>query len=627
VAQFRLDRKLLVPLAGAAVVVLAIAGFLLRPQTDTPSAEPPGPVAPPSGFAWTAGATQSYQLLVTTRIRMQLPGAAVPESFVQEISGLLHMKVFEADEASVHLGFQLSPVTYSIGDAPEPGIEAGLSAPFLAVFERDGRPRSFRFPEALERQQWIILEEIVRTFQLVFADADDETDGSSRTWTVSEEHATGRYLAYYQAQRDGSLRKKKTLYTEVRVPLKSSDPSEEPKIHLKKSSIAFLLKPGVSWLSEAKVEEDLVVTVGHERITEALMEAELQLVSTSPDAKVGLFGKGAPQEMLAAFSFEGGAEGEGARLSAAAARKRLAELVTRIGGEPSLEKRLKHRTRLEELLRQHPELAYELIESIEAPGVSKDADATLLHALERAGTPDAQAALVMVMEDVSLTQLNRSRSIVALGGVENATDEAIQALLLTHANSPNSLLANTSLLAVGAIGRDLKTTAPERAGGVRGDLSQSLARANGPEELGIALKAMGNMGDPTLTGDILPYVDDPSPYVRSAAAWALSSVGAEGVVEQLTERLVVEEAGPVRSELVAAIDGLADQQLDALTTVHGMILGEPDPTARYRMARYLGSNLDAYPQGIEPLTELAVSDPSKRIRKYAVDVVTGDRDG
>jgi hypothetical protein len=58
-----------------------------------------------------------------------------------------------------------------------------------------------------------------------------------------------------------------------------------------------------------------------------------------------------------------------------------------------------------------------------------------------------------------------------------------------------------------------------------------------------------------------------------------------------------------------------------------MILDEPDPTARYRMARYLGSNLDAYPQGLEPLTELAVSDPSIRIRKYAVGIVTGDRDG
>ncbi len=111
-----------------------------------------------------------------------------------------------------------------------------------------------------------------------------------------------------------------------------------------KSSIAFLLKPEVSWLSEAKVEEDLVVTAGHERITESLMEAELRLVSTSPDATVSLFGEKSPQEMLAAFSSQAGAEGEGAQLSAAAARKRLADLVTRIGGEPSLEKRIKQRT-------------------------------------------------------------------------------------------------------------------------------------------------------------------------------------------------------------------------------------------------------------------------------------------
>ncbi len=623
-AQPRPHIKVLALLAGS--VVLVVAALMLRPEHDSQSTS-----AAPSGFDWEVGASQSYQLLVATHIRMKLPKTAAPESFEQRISGKLHMKVFAVDEASVRLGFQLSPVTYTLGGAPAPEIESGLSAPFLAVFERGGRPKDFSFPDTLERQQRIILEEIVRTFQLVFA---DEVEGSGRTWTLSEEHATGRYLAYYQAQQDGSLRKRKTLYTQVNVPHQSSDPADKPKIHLKKSSAALSLTPGVSWISEGKVEEDLVVTAGHERITEALMKAELRLVSTSPDPKVGLFGHGNPQALLARFSAKaagpgqtGASEEESGKASASAAKKRFAELANRIGGEPSLEKRIKDRVHLEELLREYPELAYELIDRIEAPGVSRDADATLLHALERAGTPEAQEGLVMVMENPSLSQLNRSRSIVALGGVENATDEAIDALLQTYSHSDNSLLANTSLLAVGAIGRGLNETEPQRAVAVRSDLSQSLSQASGAEELGIALKAMGNMGDAALAGQIAPYIDDPSPFVRSSAAWALASVQAEGVVGELTERLVVEEEGPVRSEIVAALDGLGDRRVDALSTVHGMILDEPDPTARYRMARYLGDNLAAYPDGIGPLTELAVSDSSTRVRKYAVSVVTGDHDG
>ncbi|MBW2417858.1 MAG: HEAT repeat domain-containing protein [Deltaproteobacteria bacterium] len=628
-AHSRRYRRYAFWLAGAAALTLAVAALLLRSQPDAPSTHTE-PDPRPLGFDWSVGASQSYQLLVTTRIRMQLPKTAGPEAFEQRISGELHMKVFEADEERVRLGFQLSPVSYTLADAPAPEIEAGLSAPFLAVFERGGRPLDFSFPDDLERQQRIILEEIVRTFQLVFADGSQEP---SRTWTHSEEHATGRYLAYYRAGQDGNLRKRKTLYTRVDVPVRSPDPAERPKIHLKKSSAALSLAPGVAWLSEASVEEDLVITAGSERVTEALMKAELLLVSTAPDAPVSLFSDASPEAILAEFSAKATAPGqapaaeEESEQASSAARKRFGDLVSRIGGEPSLERRIKDRVRLEDLLREHPELAYELIDSIEAPGVSKDADATLLHALERAGTIEAQEVLVMVMDDPELTQLNRSRAIVGLGGVEGASDEAIDALFHTYSNNDNSLLANTSLLAVGAIGRGLRETEPQRAGGVRGDLGQSLAAAGSAEEVGIALKAIGNMGDPALTGAIVPHIDDPSPFVRASAAWALASVRAEGVVGRLTEQLVVEPEGRVRSEIVAAMDGLGDERLDALSAVHEMILDEPDPSARYRMARYLGNNLDAYPDGLEPLIELAVSDSSSRVRKYAVSVATGGRDG
>ena len=223
------------------------------------------------------------------------------------------------------------------------------------------------------------------------------------------------------------------------------------------------------------------------------------------------------------------------------------------------------------------------------------------------------------MEDPAYDRRNRTRATIALGGVENAGDETITALLHVGRSSRDPQLANTALLALGNIGNTLREADAARADGLRRTLSSNLRGSRDSEEAGVMLKAMGNMRDPELGEAITPYLASPSPFVRASAARALGNSRAEGAIEQLTERLWVEENAVVRGAIVEGLAELPSTSKDSLAAVDALALDEPDPTTRYQMARYLGEHVAIYPESHETLRQLAISDSSLRVRKLAAD--------
>jgi HEAT repeat protein len=155
------------------------------------------------------------------------------------------------------------------------------------------------------------------------------------------------------------------------------------------------------------------------------------------------------------------------------------------------------------------------------------------------------------------------------------------------------------------------------------DLRGSLSRARDAEQAGVALKAIGNMGDPELADAITPYVDDESTYVRASAVWALERVRATEEADGLVARLGTEESGTVRAAIVSAVHGLGDARPASLEAVAELVLREPDSAARFKMVRYLADNLDTYPEAREPLTLLALDDSSSQVRRHAAAALSG----
>ncbi len=575
-----------------------------------------------SRYQWTTGSMQSYQLSIATDVLLKLTGL---QHITQQISGTLNMRVFDTDDEHVRVGFQLLPLNYTVNSQTDEGIQDALSVPFVVIFEDNGRPLTFQFPDSMEKAERIILEEAIRVFQMILSD-----DGHTSSWTVAEEHAAGNYLAYYQVRQDGSLQKQKTLYTEVRIPSLGSRTTGKPTVQLKKSASLFRISPEIPWLRTATLHEQLVVRAGSSRLTEMKMTAELKLIALSPDQDMALFREGGWEELLHPFSLkplqhqrDAGKEEKLAGPSDASPEEHLSALVDQLNGDKS--NRFSSLKGLEELMTNYPDVAFDLIEYIEQPHIKGGTAALLIHAMERAGTPEAQEALVMIMEDPSsFRHWNQIRAIVALGGVETATDEALTALLNISRNRVEGEtldLSNTALVAVGSIGSTFRDSDPDRAGWVREELSMSLQSGGDSTEAGMVLKAMGNMGDPALANEIIPYLNHNSSFVRASAAETLGRTGTEKNITLLTDQLIVEKSAMVRSAIVTGMVNIDNPSSKSLDMVNRMIMNEPDSDTRYRMVKYLGENVNMYPEGVNTLQRLLITDHSKQVRTYAATVL------
>lgn len=573
------------------------------------------------GYNWAQGAEQQYRLAIATDVHLLLPGSEAPQTIIQQVAGTLNMKVFDGEEGEIHVGFQLDQPIYTLNHQTDDLLQKRLEAPFVVTFDPLGRPLSFHFPEALQRTDRIILEESIRTFQVVLPEE------SQTSWTVTEKHATGTYLAQYRLREDNSIEKTKTRYTDIAV---SSD-DQPAEAHLTQSSAVSRISPDRVWIDAAVVHEALTLSQGSGLSTKSVMKAELKRIPGTREAGEGALTKATDwEEMLLAFSLQAPEpdieEADGDTVSAAApltSRQQLAGLIEQLNiGEKK--ERITLLKQIEKALKADPELAYWLAEQVEQSGMTGATDAWLIHLLERSGTPQAQEALVMVMDDPYYRAWNRVRAIVALGGVENATDEAIASLINISQNRDDvdtADMANAALLALGSIGKSLAESDPERAELIREDLIATLEGARDPSETGVVLKAMENMGDPVLGEVISPYLQDDAPFVRSAAARSLGRIKGEENLDLLADQLEVEQNRVVRAAIIAGMEDNGGATHRSLQTVNDMVLTETEAGARFHMTKYLGDNLADFPEGKKTLQILALKDPSSRVRTHARSVL------
>jgi hypothetical protein len=250
-------------------------------------------------YNWTQGAKQQYQLSIATDVRLLLPGSETPQTITQEIAGTLNMKVFDREAGTIFVGFQLGRPSYTLNNQTDDLLQKALEAPFVVRFDPFGRPLSFHFPEALQKTERILLEESIRTFQVVLPE-EGETP-----WIVAEKHATGSFIARYQIQPDNSIEKIKTHYTTIAMSSEGDDSTGAAKAQIKKSLAVSRISPDMVWIQEAIVHEALTLSQGSGLSTKSVMTAELKSVSIPPGPEESDLLKARNwEEMLLAFSLQ-----------------------------------------------------------------------------------------------------------------------------------------------------------------------------------------------------------------------------------------------------------------------------------------------------------------------------------
>lgn len=606
--------KFLVGGIGAAVLVTAATLVRMSPA---PGPEP-GP-APPPRLSFQPGARQAYRLRIDSGLRFAASGAGGRRTIDQAVAGMLHLRVLESDAGEARVALQLEGASLTLDGRSSDELNRQLGQLFLVTFAADGAPRRFEFPAALSDDARTVLEESIRTFQVVVPPR-----GTGTSWTVDEEHASGRYRAVYRTTTDGRILKAKVGYVDAAVGAASA-PSEM-RMNVGRADATIRIDPGAAWLERMVDDEELTVSIGSGLFTASTLSAELARTPL-PEAATPLDidAAGASYRALSAAL----ASQAPAPHTAPAPPRRadelrsLSELVRALDASGGRSAALLYELR--DLLQRDPGAAARLLEMLQA-GVADATAAALVNALGMAATEEAQAVLQAIIEDPGFGRMNRARAALSLGSASEPGVESLAALrsLADDPRAQSEGLADTAVLSLGIAGNTLRHAGADEYAGLRDDLVRRVEGAADGNAAATALLAVGNTHDPALADTVTARLADPSPSARSAAVHALGKLGGADPGE-LARRLAVEEHGAVRSELAATLNVLPAPSAAALALVDGALAREGDPRTRYELARLLGENLETYPAGRATLIVLSSRDPSKQVRTYAAHALWGRR--
>lgn len=570
----------------------------------------------PLKFNWESGARQMYRVKMIYEMDIEL-SKEDRGHFSQQIDGILNFRILEANPDKIKIGFQLSPIAIYISGKRVPELESIYSTFFLASFRRTGKPIKFYFPNNISEQEEIAISEVIRGLQVIIP----ENMKDKKDWSTEEAHSTGKYIARYAV--DGNtILKKKLKYLSVDV---KTVRGEAPASKVKIINSRFMAKPSIplSWLETVSGSEDLNIKSGNVVWLKAEMRTSLELVPFKPDPSLIIWKeKRSFEEILASFK-KGKKEvasywekKQGEALKKELEHVDLNEIVSQLAKTEG--KDINEIHLLRDYLCSFPEEASEIPALLLKKDINSGAAASIINALELSGHPEAQKALVSVMQDNHQLPLNRIRAIVALNGIQEPTGEALNALwdqFETRSNSLSLEMSNTAALALGSISNTLKDEDPDLSMEINFHLAECLSNTgNNKEETIILLKAMGNAADSSLVREIEPFISSEEPAIRAAAAEAYRNYADADSLSILSRQLTIEPEQEVRNAIVESLIN-REPDIGCIAIVQSLISAETNEDVRYNMIMFLGKNKEDYPQVITTLKEQASQEKSPEVLK------------
>ncbi|XXF79972.1 HEAT repeat domain-containing protein [Myxococcaceae bacterium GXIMD 01537] len=488
------------------------------------------------------------------------------------------------------------------GAAPaEPARRAALEAPFLLQVDRDCRFRDFAFNASVDVEARRQVQGLLQAAEVILPPL------RAQQWVSRHRDSLGAFDASYILESSAEdeapqLSRQHGRYVPSSLPLLPAQLGGRMRVEVLASGTRATLDPQGRWVRELDGEERLKLWLGNKPLSEVASTVRVERwegpsgapavlarvepsrfswdSASGPRAEPGL--PPAPEPALAALKLD--------EVLATFARD-LPEGSTNQGVHAATE-------RLASYLSVHPEAVTELLARIRGGALPDRLHPMLFLALEKTGTLAAESGLATALADRGQGAHNRMRAAAALQDVPRPTERTAQALI-TQARADRShaeegQVADAALLALGALSHRTEARQPEVARMAREELEQRLRGARGPEEVSVALDAIGNSGDERFARTLEDYARDTSPVVRAASARAWRRMDSTTQAPALSQWLLQEEEPRVRR---AIADALAERVHEegrlaapaVLSAAASRLTTEPDARTRASLIALLGS--------------------------------------
>ena len=569
------------------------------PQVTTQPAEPAD--SEPLTMQWRYGVSQQYQVLSESSMQMQAAAQGASSIHVH-ILGQLDTLTLGSDNDEAAVGMRLSSVELKINDIVDAGTNRDLGVPFRVRFATNGMPLAFEFPAEVNQHNRSILENLVRTFQVSLDNVDN--------WVINESNGSGTYEAAYKRTGPSQIEKSKRKFIAAAADMVSWSEIS--------SSESFSIKADRNWITEMNVQETFHFDGQGGPAMAVSNHATLKLqpgtqLALSPD--LWRFNAAA-----AAVDAASAIKRPVPDITPEKARKQILATVPELDAAKQGRLGLIHRLR--DLLRVDASLPALILDALKTQELSDRTRADLYLVLEQAGTESAQAALIEVITDDSWSLKDGMRAIVAMGGVKQPTTESITALwdmAQYSSDGERQRMANSATFALGSIGNTMnKADNPEYAT-LRSDLLSNALGGGDVTQRSNYITALGNTHDTTLANDVVILLDDAEPAIRRATALSLGSLGTDQVADRLVSHYSVEDNGYVRGAIAESLQSWTKPTDSAMAMFRQTVRTETDESTRYNLARFLGKNLEKFPENETVLQEIMRTEPSKRIRQSVAE--------
>lgn len=570
------------------------------------------------------------RLDVTTGPATSRTGGAVR----QRVSGFMTATVYSAEPEEALVGYRLSDLSLRterdrVPDDPAvlARMEEEAEEEVLVAVGPDARIRRYWFPGGMGEATRGLLVELIQQMELVVP------CDSSAVWVADQEDGTGRFRARYSAgaviAEDGRacvrVDRVKQAYVEVSSPLGLTavpdgrvqgwlDAESGVWRRIEVDEMLRLDGPDMPIVATTSTRATWVqVSMTLHFIGDAEAAARIETLQSRGDASGASVPRAEAGPSVRPEEEELRSLSQGATVDGL-----LGDLWRLQAGRDDGGAECATWERLWALLAVD-ELAVRRARSLMRAGtLDVSMQSALIEALGAAGTPEAQRALLSLVEDPTLSSAARGSALLALCGLRRPTRESEEYLMGKAVGRREEASTRQAFLGLGAFVNRLSGIDTGRSEAILSFLLSNETRNDDPAWRLVFLDGLGNTGSPRCLEAVLRRATDDGEEVRSHSLMALRLIQDPRVDARLMEAL---DGDPSLEVRVAAARSLSFRTTPEGREAVRRAASHPDMEVRGLALESLASAQADDAEARRAIERMSTQDPSAELRAAALDIL------